>query len=516
MKTMIEKLLGLDSCMGSDMTASACPYVSIGVEPLNNSFKVALRHLVRRLRTLTHEPMTMLFEQLFAWAWNRLVARPKHPTNPNALSLGQLVIDGQVTASRMVIPQIKRAEHMAVLGRTGTGKSSLLLYLASQDIASGRGFLFFDLHGDATSTLLQMLAGQEQVLKQDLSRKVIVIEPADQEFSVGLNVLEPAASQHTFVQIAEFAGLLKQRWHLDAFGARTEELLRNSLLLLSENRLTLLELPLLLTDDAFRARCLRGASNSEARDYFAVRYNQASEGQQAMFRDAVLNKVSAFTADPHFRHILGQQHSTFSLIDAIDSGHFIILNLDKGRLGEHAATLGSLLLTKVKNALFARRRRQLFTLYCDEIQNLLAFDSGLDTLLSEARKFGIGVVSANQFLDQYPQSMRAAIMAIGTHILFQLSSGDAEKMAAALDGGKHLAETLKNLPQRHLVVKSGHERHARVVVPEFQPPGADYQGLYNRCRARWARRRNEVEREIRGRVRMDPGEETREALHDWE
>jgi hypothetical protein len=460
--------------------------------------------------------MTTFFEQLFAWAWNRLVARPKHPANPHALSLGNLVIDGQVTASQVIIPQLKRAEHMAVLGRTGTGKSSLVLYLAFQDIASGRGFLFFDHHGEATPTVLRMLARQEQVLNRDLSAKVIVIEPGDQEFSVGLNVLESAASQHVFVQVAEFAALLKQRWHLDAFGARTEELLRNSLLLLSENRLTLMELPLLLTDDAFRARCLRGASYSDARDYFAVRYNQASEGQQSMFRDAVLNKVSAFTADPHFRHILGQQRSTFSLIDAMDSGYFIILNLDKGRLGEHAATLGSLLLTKVKNALFARRQRRLFTLYCDEIQNLLAFDSGLDTLLSEARKFGVGVVSANQFLDQYPQGMRAAIMAIGTHILFQLSSGDADKMAAALGGGRHLGEALKNLPQRHLVVKTGHERYARVAVPEFQPPRADYRDLYNRCRARWARRRSEVEREIHNRARIDIGQEIREVLHDWE
>ena len=295
-----------------------------------------------------------------------------------------------------------------------------------------------------------------------------------------------------------------------------EELLRNSLLLLSENRLTLLELAPLLTDDTFRARCLRGAENSEARDYFAVRYNQASEGQQTMFRDAVLNKVSAFTADPHFRHILGQQRSTFSLIDAIDGGYWIILNLDKGRLGEHAATLGSLLLTKVKNALFARRGRQLFTLYCDEIQNLVAFDSGLDILLSEARKFGIGVVSANQFLDQYPTQMRAAVMAIGTHILFQLSSGDAEKMASALDGGKHLAEILKNLPQRNLVVKTGHHPYSRVVVPSFEPAPANYQDLYNRCRSRWARRRADVEREIRGRIRIDNSQDTREALHGWE
>jgi len=460
--------------------------------------------------------MNSFFEQLIAWGWNRAVAKSAHPTNPHSLRLVALVIDGRPTASNMIIPQIKRAEHMAILGRTGTGKSSLLRFLASQDIACGRGFLFFDLHGDATPTLLQLLAQQEQMDRQDLSAKIIVIEPGDPDFSVGLNVLEVGGAQHGFVQIAEFAELLKRRWHLDSFGARTEELLRNSLLLLSENRLTLLELGPLLTDDAFRARCLRTDSNSEARDYFAARYNQASEGQQSMFRDAVLNKVSAFTADPHFRHILGQQRSTFSLIDAIDSGYWIILNLDKGRLGEHAATLGSLLLTKVKNALFARRRRQLFTLYCDEIQNLVAFDSGLDTLLSEARKFGIGVVSANQFLDQYPVQMRSAIMAIGTHILFQLSSGDAEKMAAALDGGKHLAEILKNLPQRNLVVKTGHHHPTRVFVPAFEPARTNYQDLLNRCRTRWAKRRDDVEREIRGRVRSDRTQETREGLHGWE
>jgi len=460
--------------------------------------------------------MNSFFEQLIAFVWNRMVAKPAHPTNPNSLSLGSLVIDGKATGSRMIIPYAKRAEHMATLGRTGTGKSSLLRYLASQDIDCSRGFVFFDLHGDATPVLLQLLARQEQITRADLSTKVIVIEPADAEVSVGLNVLEAGGNQHSFVQIAEFAQLLKQRWHLDSFGARTEELLRNSLLLLAENRMTLLELPPLLTDEAFRARCLRSATNSEARDYFAARYNPASEGMQNVFRDAVLNKVSAFTADPHFRHILGQQRSTFSLTDAIDRGYWIILNLDKGRLGEHAATLGSLLLTKLKNALFARRRRQLFTLYCDEIQNLVAFDGAIDTLLSEARKFGIGVISANQFLDQYPPQIRAAIMAIGTHILFQLSGSDAEKMAAALDGGRHLAEILKNLPQRHLVVKTGEYRYSQVIVPPFEPADTDYRDLLARCRARWSRRRVDVEREIRGRIRPDQQQQTREALHDWQ
>lgn len=138
-------------------------------------------------------------------------------------------------------------------------------------------------------------------------------------------------------------------------------------------------------------------------------------------REAILNKVSGFTADPHFRGILGQQHSTFSLQAAMDRGYWVILHLNKGRLGDQALTLGALLLAKLKNALFSRRERSVFTWYCDEVQNLISIDSGLDTVLSEARKFGISVVSANQFLAQFPAPMQAAVLAIGTHIFFQLS-----------------------------------------------------------------------------------------------
>ena len=242
-----------------------------------------------------------------------MVAKPAHPTNPNSLSLGSLVIDGKATGSRMIIPYAKRAEHMAILGGQGQGKVHCCATWPRR-ISTAVADLFF-----STSTATRprccssFWPGRKQATRADLSTKLIVIEPADAEVSVGLNVLEAGGNQNSFVQIAEFAQLLKQRWHLDSFGARTEELLRNSLLLLAENRMTLLELPPLLTDEVFRARCLRAATNSEARDYFAARYNPASEGMQNMFRDAVLNKVSAFTADPHFRHILGQQRSTFSL-----------------------------------------------------------------------------------------------------------------------------------------------------------------------------------------------------------
>jgi hypothetical protein len=460
--------------------------------------------------------MKTLIENFIARGWNRVVV----PANRNRetgtrLDLGFQVIDGEVKRTRAYVLDSKRCEHLAILGKTGQGKSYFLRYLSSQDIRDRHGFVFFDLHGDTMPFLLRLVAAEERRSGSDLSDRLIVIEPADPEFSIGLNVLEAQQGQQSYVQLAEFAQILKARWNLDSFGARTEELLRNSLHVLADNSLTLLELAPLLTGGAFRATCLNRVQNSEVLDYFRTRFDTRSEAMQGVYRDAILNKVSGFTTDQRFRHILGQPRSTFSLLEAMDRGRWVILNLDKGRLGEQASTLGSLLLAKLKNALFARRRRQLFTLYCDEIQNLVAYDAGLDTLLSEARKFGISVVSANQFLEQYPPQMRAAIMAVGTHIFFQLSSIDADKIASALDGGKRLAEILKNLPKRQMVVKSGSRRHQEVLVPSVGQPEADYADLYNRCRARWARRRTDIETEIRQR-HQQASRRTEEVLDDWE
>ena len=292
-------------------------------------------------------------------------------------------------------------------------------------------------------------------------------------------------------------------------------MLRNALYVVAENGLTLLELAPLLSHSGFRAQCLGRVHNADVKQYFELRYDQASEPMRAVMREPILNKVTAFTADPHFRNIVGQEHSTFSVLDAMDRGYWVVLNLHKGRLGEQAPTLGSLFLTTIKNALFSRERRDLFTLFCDEVQNLVAFASGFETVLSEARKFGVSVVSANQFLDQYPAEMRAAILAVGTHVFFQLSSVDAQQIATALDGGKSLVERLKNLPRRHRIVKSGYERWREALVPQVDEPKVDFTDLYERCRMRWARKRTDIEEEIRRRQAV-VSQTGKDALNDWD
>jgi hypothetical protein len=458
--------------------------------------------------------MIRILEQLFAAIWNRWQKRGQEEWfDGKSLNLGFRVIDGQLTKKPLGLTGPRRAMHIAVLGKTGTGKSSFLRHLAQQDIEADRGFAYFALHGDDTPFLLGTINAQERQLRRHLHERVILIDPSDPDVSVGLNPLESASPD--FGRIAEFAQVLRWRWHLDHFGARTDELLRNALFVLCACGLTLVELAAFLSHAGFRASCLKRVENPEIREYFELRYDQASEAMRATMREPILNKTSAFTADPRFRAIVGQEHSTFSVLEAMDEGYWIILDLNKGRLGEQALTLGSLFFTMLKNAVFARTKRSLFTIYADEIQNFVSYDSGIETLLSESRKFGVGLAGGHQFLDQLNNETRAAMAAVGTHVYFQLSPNDAVQVSQALDGGRPLAERLKNLRQRHAIVKTGSERWTEIRVPTVVYPKVDYTDLLNRARYLRGRVRAHIERDIAKR-HADLLRKPKEILHDWE
>lgn len=458
--------------------------------------------------------MFHLLEKLIAGIWNRLKKRGARVREERgSLNLGFRVVDGEVSKRHVQLSNGRRAMHVAILGKTGSGKSSFMRYAAEQDVEAGRGFVFFDFHGDAIPLLLRTINRRERREKIHLHDRLILIDPSDPVISVGFNPLEQ--TEESFLRITEFTEVLRKRWSLDHFGARTDELLRNTLYALAANGYTLTEVSLFLTHGGFRASCLKRVANLEVRQYFELRYDSQSDAMQATMREPILNKISTFTADPHFRHIVGQEKSTFSVKDAMDEGRWVLVNLTKGKLGEQAPTLGSLIFTVIKNALFTREKRSLFTLYCDEIQNLVAYGSGIETILSEARKFGVAVVSANQFLDQYPAEMRAAILAVGTHAFFQLSSADANQVAQALDGGKPLAEKLKNLPQRHAIVKTGAERSTEIRIPTIHDPTVDYTDLLNRSRYQWGRVRAHIERDIAKRQSV-ADRKTEEVLNDWE
>jgi hypothetical protein len=190
------------------------------------------------------------------------------------------------------------------------------------------------------------------------------------------------------------------------------------------------------------------------------------------------------------------------------------VNLNKGALGIHAPTLGSLVYVKTKAAIFRRRKREIFTVYADEIQNLVSKDTDFDVLFSEARKFGVSIVTANQFNAQLPVHMRSAMQAIGTRIFFQLSPEDAEQTARDITGGKGMADRLKGLPSRHFIIKQGNNKPYEVVTPEVVTAKTPAAELYEASNTLHARRREEVERDIL--ARRPKLSQHKEALNDWE
>ncbi len=386
-----------------------------------------------------------------------------------------------------------------IIGKTGTGKTSLIKAMLARDVQDGRGFLCVDLHGDLTPFILGRIREREQRTWEDLGSRTVVINPADPRFSVGMNVLRTERPLPPL--ISEVVSIFRRRWQLDRFGARTEELLRNSLWVLAENGLTLLELAPFLTDLGFRASLVERCQNVEVKAYFRSRYEQLSEAMQTVVREAILNKASAFSTDPAVRHIIGQQMG-FNLADALDAGLWVILRLEKARLGEDSEVLASLILARFKDAIFARRERTLFTLYADEVQNLVSSGDTFDHLLSETRKFGVAVVTANQHLGQYPAQVRATLLSAGTTLFFRASPEDAPSIARALDGGPAVERLLKELPDRHFLVRSGGERWVEAAAVGVAHNTVSTSGLIERSNARWAKSRAVIEGEIASRLHV--------------
>jgi hypothetical protein len=236
---------------------------------------------------------------------------------------------------------------------------------------------------------------------------------------------------------------------------------------------------------------------------------------QAVMREVILNKASAFTTDPAIRHIVGQRKS-LRIADALDKGQWVILRLSKSELGENSETLAALILARFQNAIFARSSRELFTVYADEVQNLVGSGDTFEHLLSEARKFAVSVVTANQHLNQYSPQVRATLLSAGTAVFFRSSPEDAPFVARALDGGQSMERRLKELPDRRFLIRSGSDHWAEVQASEVPHNTISTAALVSRSNAIWARPREEIEAEIAAR-RGNCGNPAngKEALADW-
>jgi hypothetical protein len=369
----------------------------------------------------------MWFEHLTSDILNRFCAKPPGPRAAGLL-LGNSV---EPPHAPLIFGDLHRCEHAVILGKTGSGKTYLLESLAWQLAKRGDGFAFFDFHGDASLSLIRRLT-----TIPGFDSRLVVIDPSHPTRSPALNILESGPSEaERFRKVSEISSILRQRWGVDSFGARTEELLRNSLYSLAGTGRTLADLPKLLIDVQLRRTVTDAVDHPDIQTYWRERYEPLSEAMKAAFREPLLNRVTAFLSEPAARHLLSQVESTVDVGRAMARRQWLVIRLPKGRLREHAHTLGNLLFAQLQFAALSRESvaqgaRHPFTLICDEVQNLAEND--LTTLLTEGRKFGISVITANQFWEQLPRELRGALLSAASHICFRVSSADAQILGAEL------------------------------------------------------------------------------------
>jgi Type IV secretion-system coupling protein DNA-binding domain len=339
---------------------------------------------------------------------------------------------------------------MYLIGKTGTGKSTLLETMICQDMENGQGLALVDPHGDLVE---RVMARVPEHRKDDL----IYFDVPDSGKAFGFNPLEGVPPGKRALAASGLLEVFKKLW-ADSWGPRLEHILRNALLaLLDQPQATLADVLRLLTDGVYRKSVVAHVSSAQVRNFWLREY----EGYPARFRQEAIapiqNKVGAFLADPNLYRILTQPKSAFDLRGVMDEGKILLVNLAKGKIGgDSAYLLGALLVTSMGLAAFSRAEtpeqdRKDFFLYLDEFQNFTTLS--LANMLSELRKYRVGMVLAHQYLSQLDPQMRDAILGnVGTTISFRLGLPDAEILEKEFYP-VFSANDLIKLPNYHIYLK---------------------------------------------------------------
>jgi hypothetical protein len=320
-----------------------------------------------------------------------------------------------------------RTRHVYVIGKTGTGKTTMLENMAIQDIHNGNGLCFMDPHGTTADKLLEYIP-------EERKKDVLYFAPFDMEYPLSFNIMEDVGYDKRHLVVSGLMSAFKKIWQ-DAWSARMEYILSNTLFALLEYPdATLLSVNKMLADKKFRAKVVEKITDPSIRSFWVDEFANYTDRFAQEATPAIQNKVGQFTSNPLIRNIIGQPKSSFNLRDIMDQRKILIVNLSKGRIGEsNANLLGSLLITKIYLSAMGRAdlnegeiaKLPNFYLYVDEFQSF-ANESFAD-ILSEARKYKLNLTIAHQYIEQMVEEVRSAVFGnVGTMVTFRVGAFDAE------------------------------------------------------------------------------------------
>ena len=393
-----------------------------------------------------------------------------------------------------------RMRHAVVIGKTGMGKSTLLHQLIASDLIAGRGMALVDPHGDLTEAVLRSVP-------KSRSNDVVLFDAGDAAFPVAFNVLSCADPDKRPLLASGVLSAFKKIFGY-SWGPRLEHILRNCLLTLLEiPGATLVTLLRLLGDTRFRQQVVVRLADPIVRSFWQHEFAGMPLKLQAEAIAPVQNKVGHFVSSPTLRNIVGQSVNRLDLRRILDDGKILLVNLSKGRLGDDASgLLGSLLITALQVAAMSRAdlpedQRRPFFLYVDEFQNFAT--ESFATIMSEARKYRLGLILAHQYLAQLDDATRAAVFGnVGTMVAFQVGADDAEIITEQLGADATPADLLQMPKHTALVRLLIDGMPSRPFTMKTLPPPTHHRdlgraetirGLSRRC---YARPRHEVEANI--------------------
>ncbi len=343
-----------------------------------------------------------------------------------------------------------RRRHLYVIGKTGTGKSTLLANMAINDLKNNEGLCIIDPHGDLVETLLNYIPSHR-------INDVIYLDPSDVERTVQINLFEGENVVHRELIASGIVSVFRKLYGY-SWGPRLEYILRNALLtLLKSPSARLSDIVEMLTNDSFRAKVVENLNDEILKNFWVYEFEQMSEKQRNEAIAPILNKVGQFVSSPLVRNVVNAHKSSFSIEEVMDQGKILLVNLSQGKLGEDNATLlGAMLITKIQLAAMARvnlpeENRKDFYLYVDEFQNFAT--ESFSKILSEARKYRLNLVLANQYIAQIPEDVQKAIFGnCGSMIAFVMGSDDAQLFYREF-GQRYSTEDLVSLGRYQVINK---------------------------------------------------------------
>jgi hypothetical protein len=381
---------------------------------------------IEELASLYHLPHTTVETPNIVWANSKTAEPPSNLATQDKYGTDDLSVFGVTNfrGDNQIFGALRkdRGRHIYVLGQTGVGKTKILELMCLSDIFYDQGFAVIDPHGDFAESMLSFIP--ERRVKD-----VVYFNPADTNNPIAFNPLEVTDPAFKTQMSSELIGVLKRLF--DSWGPRLEYILRYTLLaLLDFPNSTMLDINRMLTEKKFREAVISYIEDPVVKTFWVTEFAGWENKFATEAVAPVLNKVGAFTANPMIRNIVGQPKSSFNLREIMDNGKILIMNLSRGLVGEdNAAILGSMMVTKIQLATMSRadipeESRRPFYLYVDEFQNF-ATDS-FAVILSEARKYKLCLVVANQYIAQMEETVRGAVFGnVGSIISFRVSPDDA-------------------------------------------------------------------------------------------